>query len=1074
MTLAPRQGADGHRRPSIQAATELLLPARKRASSDNAHNSPQASSSTSHTHPNHHPGQPLPRYPLALHPTALLPPLSALAARTTDPQPASPHHQLQQAHSHTTQAHAQPQPHTQPQSRSLAPPFTLAPSVAPQHQARTKSVSTASPPKLQRPPLGSRANSAPHVPKQLPSLPPHGGAKNGHVARARHGPSDARDDSDSSDDDDDADAISRDPFFLRYHSVIQRVADVGPVDDDDPLRKSPPDQKSPRVPMDAQPAEDINIGVIGDNGVGKTRFIDRAFDLRSRAAGRTATRKMSIDGTVYTVRLLEIPFEELDIEHDDRICWPEKIDDSPAPRIDGALMLYDVMNQESLAQVPGMLNVVQKTALPCVLVGCKCDNHPAHRQVDPAVVEQRAKTLVGDLPAFQSSDGSPESQRICLSVMLRAILASRQDTPASKLAAAQRRRATSNSSALQPVSPRPSWKRRHERASSEFSGSRLKILSDNDAETRAKQRSHTNSFLDLEESPGYESYGSDGADSSDYEPSIISVMPSDENGYTFEQLVDRLVAQPLSKQDTKFVAIFLALYRKFAAPSQLLEALIKRFDALENDKSPQMIRTVDQLRHLSIMEQWLSTYPGDFAHATTKRMMMLFVNRLASNRIFAVASKEILADLEAVGEDDDTDWACSDRHREQAFSTVTEETDEELSKSATELTISITRGSTHTTDTAHTGHPERSVSTSTTTTSSSQTMINAIEQARQQAKLLVPIPRVTLTKTQWHLLMGESEENIARELTRIDWIMFQSIRPRDLVRHVSMNAAEKKKCKSLENVDRMIEHFNHLAYWVTNFILLRDKPKHRAMMLEKFMKVARKLRELNNYNSLGAILAGLNGTAIHRLSATRDQIQPATAKDFMKLEILMGTQKSHFAYRLAWENSSGERIPYLPLHRRDLVSAAEGNSTFVNDPQRRASNAGLLGGSASPRSGGPPSTPNADAIAALTGSSGNAAALQAALNRSSQQEKEAPPSGVEGKERINWKKFAIMGEVIVGLQRAQGFPYPNIPRNDDVKSMVLDVRICKDDDELYDRSTSLEAVGAAGEPRRRFANWFRQ
>ncbi|EKG21694.1 Ras-like guanine nucleotide exchange factor [Macrophomina phaseolina MS6] len=823
-----------------------------------------------------------------------------------------------------------------------------------------------------------------------------------------------------------------------------------------------------------QPVEDINIGVIGDNGVGKTRFIDRAFDLRSRAGGRTATRKMSIDGTVYTVRLVEIPFEELDIEHDDRICWPEKIDDSPAPRIDGALMLYDVMNQESLAQVPGMLNVVHKTALPCVLVGCKCDNHPAHRQVDPAVVEQRAKTLVGDLPAFQSSDGSPESQRICLSVMLRAILASRQDTPASKLAAAQRRRATSNSSALQPVSPRPSWTRRHERASSEFSGSRLKILSDNDAETRAKQRSHTNSFLDLEESPGYESYGSDGADSSDYEPSIISVMPSDENGYTFEQLVDRLVAQPLSKQDTKFVAIFLALYRKFAAPSQLLEALIKRFEALENEKSPQMIRTVDQLRHLSIMEQWLSTYPGDFAHGTTRRMMMFFVNRVASNRIFAVASKEILADLDAVLEDDDTDWACSDKHREHAFS-LAEETDEELSKSATELTISITRGSAQTTDTSNTGHPERSISTSTTaTTSTSQTMINAIEQARQQAKLLVPIPRVTLTKTQWHLLMGESEENIARELTRMDWIMFQSIRPRDLVRHVSLSAADKKKCKSLENVDRMIEHFNHLAYWVTNFILLRDKPKHRAMMLEKFMKVARKLRELNNYNSLGAILAGLNGTAIHRLSATRDLISPTIAKDFMKLEILMGTQKSHFAYRLAWENSSGERIPYLPLHRRDLVSAAEGNSTFVNDPQRRASNAGLLGGSASPRSAGPPSTPDAEAIAALTGNSGNAAALQAALNRSSQQEKEAPPSGVEGKERINWKKFAIMGEVIVGLQRAQGFPYPNIPRNDDVRSLVLDVRICKDDDELYDRSTSLEAVGAAGEPRRRFANWFRQ
>ncbi|KAL1623489.1 hypothetical protein SLS54_004479 [Diplodia seriata] len=787
------------------------------------------------------------------------------------------------------------------------------------------------------------------------------GGVDGQNARARH-----PDASDSSDDDD-GDAISRDPFFLRYQSVIQRLAEQVPGDPDDPLRKSPEQQKNHNAPMDAQartlpaparsapaPAdrralqavEDINIGVIGDSAVGKTRFIDRAFDLRTRSHARTATRKMSIDGTVYTVRLVEVPFEELDIEHDDRICWPEKIDDMPAPRIDGALMLYDVMNQESLAQVPGMLS---------------------------------------------------------------------------------------------------HWKYRHERASSEFSGSRLKILSDNDAEARAKNRAPTNSFLDLEESPGYESYGSDGADSSDYEPSIISVMPSDENGYTFEQLVDRLVSQPLSKQDTKFVSIFLALYRKFAAPSQLLEALIKRFDALEHDSSPQMVRTIAQLRHLSIMEQWLSSYPGDFAHPMTKRMVFLFVNRLASNRIFGVASKEILADLEAVVEDDDTDWACSDKHRENALyshSILNESMEDDLPKSATELTISITRGSTNTSDTATTtGYPERSVSTSTTATSSSQTMMNAIEQARQQAKLLVPIPRVTLTKTQWHLLMGESEENIARELTRIDWIMFQSIRPRDLVRHVSLNATDKKKCKSLENVDRMIEHFNHLAYWVTNFILLRDKPKHRALMLEKFMKVARKLRELNNYNSLGAILAGLNGTAIHRLSATRDLLLPATAKDFMKLEILMGTQKSHFAYRLAWENSSGERIPYLPLHRRDLVSAAEGNSTFVNDPQRRASNAGLLGGSTSPRQ-----TANAEALSALTGNAGNAAALQAALNRSSAQEKEAPPSGVEGKERINWKKFAIMGEVIVGMQRAQGFPYPNIARHDDVKSMVLDVRICKDDD----------------------------
>jgi len=93
----------------------------------------------------------------------------------------------------------------------------------------------------------------------------------------------------------------------------------------------------------------------------------------------------------------------------------------------------------------------------------------------------------------------------------------------------------------------------------------------------------------------------------------------------------------------------------------------------------------------------------------------------------------------------------------------------------------------------------------------------------------------------------------------------------------------------------------------------------------------------------------------------------------------MGTQKSHFAYRLAWENTSSERIPFLPLHRRDLVSAEQGNKTFIGD-------------------------------------------------------------------RINWKKFEVMGEVIVGIQKSQDTPYPSIPRDEDIQRLVLESRIIKDDD----------------------------
>ena len=96
----------------------------------------------------------------------------------------------------------------------------------------------------------------------------------------------------------------------------------------------------------------------------------------------------------------------------------------------------------------------------------------------------------------------------------------------------------------------------------------------------------------------------------------------------------------------------------------------------------------------------------------------------------------------------------------------------------------------------------------------------------------------------------------------------------------------------------------------------------------------------------------------------------------------MGTQRSHFAYRLAWTNTSTERIPFLPLHLRDLVLAEEGNRTYLD----------------------------------------------------------------EGNTRINWKKFELMGEVVVGVQRSQGMPYPCTARNEEVQRLLLDGKFPKDDD----------------------------
>ncbi|KAG9582902.1 hypothetical protein KCU97_g10858, partial [Aureobasidium melanogenum] len=129
---------------------------------------------------------------------------------------------------------------------------------------------------------------------------------------------------------------------------------------------------------------------------------------------------------------------------------------------------------------------------------------------------------------------------------------------------------------------------------------------------------------------------------------------------------------------------------------------------------------------------------------------------------------------------------------------------------------------------------------------------------------------------------------------------------------------------------------------------------------------------MNNYNSLGAFLAGISSAAVHRLAATRELLSPETGKDWMKLEILMSPTRS------------------------DLVAAAEGNKTYIGD---------------------------------------------------------------EANGRINWRKFEVMGETIVGIQRAQGLPYRNSmlgPRNDELRALILNSNMIRDDEALYERSCHIE------------------
>lgn len=476
-------------------------------------------------------------------------------------------------------------------------------------------------------------------------------------------------------------------------------------------------------------------------------------------------------------------------------------------------------------------------------------------------------------------------------------------------------------------------------------------------------------------------------------------------GVSFQSLVGRLLARPASKNDSKFNISFLCLYRKFTAPLCLLTEIVQRFESATEGDDPGLLVLSSQMRYLDILQLWASYHPGDFAHEDVHAFLASFLSRLAMDAQFALAYKELTPFLHVVDDEDDYERIALGYSRSRA-STL----ESFHSTSSTQSAVSTLTADSSTSDggeltsprksslsqTVHDSAPSvldsASERSSSRSTGSSQVWLRTVEDARQQAHFLKPRPCYDLDKIRWHQLVDLPDDQIALELTRIDWIFYSSLRLRDLVRHSSLHPEAKERCKSLQYFSSMIQHFNHVALWTANMVLIRDKPKHRAVMLEKFMGISWRLRYMNNYNALGAILAGINGTAVHRLAQTRNLVSPEAKRQFMRLEILMGTARSHSAYRLAWQNTSGPRIPFLPLHQRDLVSAEAGNKTFL---------------------------------------------------------------GNDAETCINWRKFEVMGDILMEIQESQAVPYPSIKRNEEILRLILGGKLVTDEDVSFDRLAQI-------------------
>jgi hypothetical protein len=100
---------------------------------------------------------------------------------------------------------------------------------------------------------------------------------------------------------------------------------------------------------------------------------------------------------------------------------------------------------------------------------------------------------------------------------------------------------------------------------------------------------------------------------------------------------------------------------------------------------------------------------------------------------------------------------------------------------------------------------------------------------------------------------------------------------------------------------------------VASMILCHDKPKNRAKQIARFVETAYALRELKNFSTLHAFVAGINAAASDG-DATMDFFRRghhALYKLLVSYDVLFQQHRSHQAYRNAFRHADGACIPAL-------------------------------------------------------------------------------------------------------------------------------------------------------------------
>ncbi|XP_066514529.1 ras-specific guanine nucleotide-releasing factor RalGPS1 isoform X2 [Hoplias malabaricus] len=179
-------------------------------------------------------------------------------------------------------------------------------------------------------------------------------------------------------------------------------------------------------------------------------------------------------------------------------------------------------------------------------------------------------------------------------------------------------------------------------------------------------------------------------------------------------------------------------------------------------------------------------------------------------------------------------------------------------------------------------------------------------------------------------------EEFASQITLMDAPVFKAIQPEELA---TCGWNGKEKHILAPNVVAFTRRFNQVSFWLVREILTAQTLKIRAAILSHFVKIAKKLLELNNLHSLVSIVSALQSAPIFRLSKTWALISRKDKATFEKLDYLTSKEENYTRMREYIRSlKMVPCIPYLGIYLLDMIyidSAYPASDSIIETQQRR-------------------------------------------------------------------------------------------------------------------------------------------